>query len=253
MIIDSALQGHNDVVYDAIQAEYKDMANWYDTFWHSYTSQTLIEPIHQVMELGVGKNSNVVVDIACGTGEFFRRLRNLDDTNGSISEKPFNRKKKAPWIGIEPCPEMLKRAKEKFPKNDHAIAIVLHQAPAEYLPIKDHSADIVVTTNAFHFFRDKQRALHEMRRILKGGGTLIITDWCNDFWIVKLYHWLERLRWNWRFEQKYPGPLKKSELSELVNSEGFQDVEVSSYRVRVFGIFFWGMQTLKAHPISGSI
>jgi len=198
----------------------------------------------------LGAADATVVDVACGTGEFLRRLLVQDvQENGDDSvadDKNANRS----WIGVEPCPEMLQQAQKKFSPSD---AIELRQGPAEYLPISDHSADIVVTTNAFHFFRDKKRALCEMKRVLKDDGTLIITDWCNDYWIVKFYHWLERVRWNWRFEDRYPGPLKRSELFQLVNSEGFQDVEVSKYTVRVFGIFFWGMQTLKAHPISGSI
>lgn len=186
-----------------------------------------------------------IVDIACGTGEFLRRLR--DQASNT------NRSSKGKWIGVEPCPEMLQQAQKKFdPKNDNGI-IDLRQGPAEYLPVEDNFADVVVTTNAFHFFRDKIRALHEMKRVLKKGtGTLIITDWCNDYWIVKFYHWLEKIRWNLRFEHRYPGPLKLSELYELVNSEGFENVEVSSYTVRVFGICFWGMQTLKAtNPIDG--
>ena len=184
------------------------------------------------------------MDIACGTGEFLKRLRDSDASPNS----------KTKWIGVEPCPEMLQQAQQKFDlKNDDAM-IELHQAPAEYLPVQDHSTDVVVTTNAFHFFRDKKRALHEIKRILRKNGTLVITDWCNDYLIVKLYHWMERIRWNWRFEHRYPGPLKRSELYELVNSEGFENIEVSSYAVRVFGVFFWGMQTLKAtNPISSSI
>jgi hypothetical protein len=28
---------NTDVVFDAIKVEYKQMASWYDKFWHSYT------------------------------------------------------------------------------------------------------------------------------------------------------------------------------------------------------------------------
>jgi ubiquinone/menaquinone biosynthesis C-methylase UbiE len=128
-----------------------------------------------------------------------------------------------------------------------AVEIQLKQSPAEQLPVEESSVHVVTCTNAFHFFRDKARALQEMKRVLKTQGTLCITDWCNDYWIVRLYHWLERIHWSWRFfEQRYPGPLTKSELLELVQQAGFQNVEIVRYRVRVFYILFWGMQTVTA-------
>ena len=114
------------------------------------------------------------------------------------------------------------------------------------LPLDDESQDMVVSTNAFHFFRAKERSLQEMKRVLKENGTIIITDWCNDYWLVKLYHILERIRWNWRFKDKYPGPLSSLMFIDHFNTAGFCNIEHSMYRVRVFSIFFWGMQTIKA-------
>jgi ubiquinone/menaquinone biosynthesis C-methylase UbiE len=277
---------NTDAVFDAIKVEYKQMASWYDTFWHSYTlgmclllllllllvechsrrhsnevyilfilpssftvrmyynTETLKKPLSQVVQLG-GANANVV-DVGCGTGEFLRRLHQtcLPITNNNLNNNNLSKPK---WIGVEPSKEMLDEAQKKFDPTNSLVD--LKQAPAERLPIEDSTADLVVSTNAFHFFRDKQRALGEIKRIMKKNGTLIITDWCNDYWIVKFYHWLERVRWNWRFQDRYPGPQSKSELVKLVQIAGFGNIQSEKYRVRVFWIFFWGMQTISAQKI----
>jgi len=62
-MINSALQSPNEVVYDAIQVEYKDMASWYDTFWQSYTHQTLIEPLNQVTALGAADEKPITSNL----------------------------------------------------------------------------------------------------------------------------------------------------------------------------------------------
>ena len=226
------------------------MASWYDCFWKSYTDATLKRPLDEVLRHvhNIRNGSRfTLLDVACGTGSFFRRL--LDILCNRFASNSDEDTLQLQLTGIEPSKEMLEQAHQKFNygEEDTATTIVLKQSPAEQLPLDDESQDMVVSTNAFHFFKDKDRSLQEMKRVLKQNGTIIITDWCNDYWIVKLYHLLERIRWNtWRFKDKYPGPLSSSMLINHFNTAGFCDIEHSMYRVRIFSIFFWGMQTIKA-------
>lgn len=224
-----------NIVYEAIMKEYKDMASWYDWFWKSYTTATLREPLNQVLsDINL---TNVLVDVASGTGEF---LKTLNDT--LLSNNNTNRT----WIGIEPSQQMLKQAEKKFSSCADNKNVKFKLSPAEEIPLPDSFANCVVCTNAFHFFRNKDQALKEMSRILKDDGKIVITDWCNDYWIVKMYHFMECLRWNWRYKDKYPGPLTKLELFDKVQSAGFDSLTLSTYRVKVFSIFSWGMQTITA-------
>ena len=219
-------------------------------------------------------NITVIADVGCGTGEFLKRL--FDEYNVS-RDHPYSYdtfqlpSQSLKLIGIEPSGEMLRQAMTKFDKvhnmdnagrrnNDDDgsnVTVVLDRCPAEQLPMDDNSVDIVVSTNAFHFFRNQQQSLREIQRVLKssnsgahidGGGTLILTDWCNDYIFVRLYHFMERLRWNWiyRYTDAYPSPLRREELAELVEAAGLCIHKHVAYRVRVFSVFFWGMQSVVA-------
>lgn len=239
---------HHHGVYEALQVEYHAMASWYDSFWADYLTQTFPLPL-RLVRMGIWQTEGpvVVVDVGCGTGEFLRKLQD------SLEENEKEKNNDVSYHGIEPSPAMLEKARVK------STYVNWTQAAAEGIPLEDSCADVVCSTSAFHFFRDKSVALQEMHRILKPTSnnnnnssqspSLIITDWCADYWLVKLYHFFEQLRWNsWHgFSHKYPGPLTSSKLHQLVKDAGFTDVSVETYRVRVFVCFWWGMQTATAH------
>jgi ubiquinone/menaquinone biosynthesis C-methylase UbiE len=243
----------SNTMYDAVRVEYRDMAVWYDDFWRSYTNATLKLPlsiaITTLLQAALQTTSFVLVDVGCGTGSFLRCL--VDRLTIKVGMKMDN----IHLLGIEPSKEMLEVARKKFVNvNDESdcktiCKVTLENCAAERLLLNDNMADIVVSTNAFHFFRDKRRSLLEMQRVLKpkGEGTIIIVDWCADYTIVRIYHLLfERMRWNWRFvDHPYPSPLTSVELVNLVESiPGLQVIQHSCYQVRVFSLFHWGMQSI---------
>ena len=270
----------NSVVFDAVRDEYRDMAPWYDTFWRSYTDATLEVPLDVALEaMAVVTTSSavndsdsdgrrpslVLVDVGCGTGSFLRRLvdravlpvRTMTTTTNGVAAVAVGATSslRMRLIGFDPSMEMLEVARGKFDDDEMAggstTTVTFERSPAERLPRADESVDVVCCTNALHFFRDGRRSLLEMRRVLRPGGTLIIVDWCADYALVRLYHLLEGLRWNDFLGggggDRYPGPLTSVELRELVEST--DDLRVTrhdSYRVRVFSVFFWGMQTIVA-------
>mmetsp|Transcript_22312 Transcript_22312/g.49595 ORF Transcript_22312/g.49595 Transcript_22312/m.49595 type:complete len:241 (-) Transcript_22312:16-738(-) len=231
-------------VYQAIHDEYRDMATWYDSFWASYTDPVLRRPAEEVVRIIRRRPppreppaaAVTVLDVGAGTGALLRRLRDeTSDLGGLVA-----------LVGAEPSGEMLEQARRKFGADE---GVALERSCAEDLPFADESTDIVVSTSAFHFFVDKVDALREMRRVLKReGGSLVITDWCNDYLLVKLYHLLERIRWNFAlgYSEAYPGPVTSEEMAKLVRDAGFDNVRIATYRVRVFGFFFWGTHTVTA-------
>jgi ubiquinone/menaquinone biosynthesis C-methylase UbiE len=230
-------------IHEALRVEYRDMAAWYDHFWSDYLNKTLELPMALIREsmqkLRMSRRELKIMDVGCGTGEFLKRLVSSLETSDETTTFEF--------CGIDPSLEMLQQAKKKGLENQE-VKVELMPGQAESLPLADDSTDILCSTSAFHFFGDKKRALEEMHRVLKPQSSLLITDWCADFMLVRIYHFLEYLRWNvyHRYDGVYPGPLRSHRLQEIVSNAGFHQVNARTYSVRVFGIFYWGMQTVTA-------
>lgn len=86
-----------------------------------------------------------ILDIGSGTG---------------ISTKFFGENA----VGLEPSKEMIEEG------NYTAL-----QGEAENLPLKDHSFDVIVSITAFHNFKDPEKAIKEMHRVLRERHLVIIT------------------------------------------------------------------------------
>ncbi len=67
-------------------------------------------------------------------------------------------------------------------------------ADAEHLPFNDHAFDAVLTAASFHHFPHPQRALHELRRVVRPGG-LIVLELEPQRWPYRtLFRWLRPVR-----------------------------------------------------------
>lgn len=77
-------------------------------------------------------------------------------------------------IGLEPSPELLRMARDRAAVA--AVAVELLEAFAEAIPLDAGSVDTVVTTWTLCTIPDAPRALAEMRRVLKPGGSLLFVE-----------------------------------------------------------------------------
>lgn len=94
------------------------------------------------------------LDIGCGEGRFCRMLR----AEGS---RP---------VGIDPTEPLLARARQLDPDGDYRIG------RAEELDFPDASFDLVVSYLTLIDIPDVDRAIPEMARVLRPGGTLLIAN-----------------------------------------------------------------------------
>ena len=80
--------------------------------------------------------------------------------------------------GIEPSPDMLKRARKAHPAHVATGRLALHQAGMESLPIADGALDGWISLNTVYFVEDLPTAFAELRRVLapSGRGVLGIAD-----------------------------------------------------------------------------
>jgi ubiquinone/menaquinone biosynthesis C-methylase UbiE len=107
-----------------------------------------------LQEKGLISPESIVADVGCGTG---------------ISSKLFLEKGHKVF-GVEPNRPMLQAAENAFKGNDLFIPV---PAPAEKTTLSDHSVDLVVCAQAFHWF-DRENAKKEFKRILKEEGKVLL-------------------------------------------------------------------------------
>ncbi len=80
--------------------------------------------------------------------------------------------------GVEPSPDMLKRARRAHHEEVAAGRLALHEAGMEALPIADGALDGWISLNTVYFIEDLPPALAELCRVLApaGSGVLGIAD-----------------------------------------------------------------------------
>jgi ubiquinone/menaquinone biosynthesis C-methylase UbiE len=143
----------------------------------------------------------------------------------------------AQLFGLDPVPEMLAIARQRLPDK-----VELCEGWAEALPFEDQQFDVVVSANVFHYLRQPVVALREMSRVLRPGGNLTITDWCDDYWACRLCDWYLR-----RFDQAHFKVYRARECRRLLEDAGFQQAEIERYKIS----WLWGLMTAKATKVSG--
>lgn len=207
---------------DMVAREYRKLADRYDERWAFYVEATLRETLRR-MDL---QQSDRILDVACGTGALLQMISALNP--------------RAQLFGIDLSTEMLRVAKSRL-----GSAAELREGRADKLPFESGSFDTVVSTNAFHFFRQPEIALREMLRVLQPNGRLIITDWCDDFLACRICDRLLRV-----FNRAHHRIHDSIKCRLLVETAGFENVEVDRYKIN----WLWGMMTVRGSkpPIAGA-
>ncbi len=98
------------------------------------------------------------LDVGCGTG--------------AMTQTILDRAEPRSVRGVEPSP-FIERAQRVI--DDPRASF--HQAGAESLPLDDDSIDVAVSGLVLNFVPDQRRALDEMKRVARAGGTIAAYVW----------------------------------------------------------------------------
>ena len=100
----------------------------------------------------------VAVDLGCGTGAVLERMRERAEL----------------VIGVDGSPRMLELARRRF--ADSAEGLSLRIGELDHLPLSDGEADFACINMVLHHLSEPGPALREIRRVLRPGGRLLVTD-----------------------------------------------------------------------------
>ena len=142
---------------------------WAKNYDQSLRQRLYFGPVHSAMldRLSADRFASppaYVLDVGCGTGRLLRAAG--------------QRWPNAKLVGVDPAENMVAEAKRLTPAADIRIA------PAESLPFSDSAVDLAMTSLSFHHWRDQQRGIKEIVRVLRAGGRLCLADHTVPAWIA---------------------------------------------------------------------
>lgn len=152
--------------------------------------------------------NGTVLDLGCGPGSILRMLR---------MERPD-----LELIGVDIDPAIVALAQKKARNKN----ITFHVASIERTPLKNGSADVVLSSLMFHHLPTptKAAAFHEAKRLLKPKGAFLLCD----FSVPQNRAWLS-IRW-WKYLEPEIEPQFRGQLLELGKESGAKvDTLFTSY------------------------
>jgi ubiquinone/menaquinone biosynthesis C-methylase UbiE len=126
--------------------------------------------------------------------------------------------------GIEISQPMLKRARRMFRDDIRRGHLEVREGNVEAIPYPDERFHKACTINTLHFWPDPPTGLHELLRVLKPGGLLVVVVRPKDF--------LERIA----FTAHGFTAFEEAELRALLEGAGFHSVRVERRADKDMGI-----------------
>jgi ubiquinone/menaquinone biosynthesis C-methylase UbiE len=189
---------HSDVTYPVIDGiidfcpKIEDkVSDAYDKVAHRY-DKLLSRPsvprrIINALVWGMGDDSTYLeTALSYLPSDFDGKLLDVPVGTGVFTSHFYAKFPKATIIGVDLSMSMLRKARECF-ERDGLRNVFLLRADVTNLPLRNDAVDLVLSMNGWHAFTDKQRAIAEIRRVLRTQDTLVacgyvkgarkITDW----------------------------------------------------------------------------
>lgn len=154
----SSTKPNKAIAFDTSEG-YRVWAKTYDT-----TPNLLFEVEEPIVKKILKKlTPGIALDAACGTGRYSELLNTLGYK----------------VTGMDLSPEMLAEARKNRSKKINFI-----EGDLTAIPLKDQSVDLAISALAFTHLSNIEKALSELKRVVRPGGNIIISD--INPWLVVL-------------------------------------------------------------------
>ena len=184
----------------AVRFIYQRGARFYDAARRAVTASDETDLLPLFRSALDGRRNPWVLDVATGTGRVPLLLASQPWFDGEIH-------------GLDLAPAMLARARAKIQAAGLSDRVVLWQGDAGKLPWPDGSFDLITSLEALEFFPWPRRALAEMVRTLRPGGTLVVSKY-PDGWARAL---------------PFKG-LTRQRMTRLLDRLGLSEVEIRAWQ-----------------------
>lgn len=175
--------------------------------WNEIRTEYFAEELRDLALSTIDTTDKICSDLGCGTGFISLGLAAKAKLVFSIDNSTNMLK------------ELSKTSASKSLENIYPI-----RGNMDDIPLFDCSIDVAFTNMALHHVADAKKAISEIYRILKPGGTAIITD-------------VEEHTGYWAIEEMYDVWLgfSKNQLIEWFEEAGFDEIEITSTGLRCKG------------------
>lgn len=126
---------------------------------HSYNTNKVDWDVWCFNQIDFPKNAKVL-ELGCGPGKLWRKNKDNIDENLDITLSDFSS-------------SMLKITKDKLKDVNHKFQY--KEINAEDIPYKDETFDVVIAQHMIYFVPNIEKALSEIKRVLKPGGMFYVT------------------------------------------------------------------------------
>lgn len=186
--------------------------------------QKELRSVPEASVLGVGcgapvkfadlQKGETVIDLGSGAGIDVFLSANEVSSSGRV-------------IGIDMTEEMLERAKRNAKKGGYANVEFKKGDIEERIPLDNGSADVVISNCVINLTTNKVKTFKEIRRVLKDGGRMVISDLVTD----RKATTIDPEMWSSCID----GALTKSDYLASIKKAGFKDAQVLEERLYLDG------------------
>ncbi len=174
-----------------------------------------------------------ILEIGCGTGNLTILVKTLHPA--------------VEIVGLDPDPKALDRARRKADRR--RVSVQLDRGFSDELHYPDESYDRVLSAVMFHHLKrdEKEQSLHEIRRVLKPGGSLHLLDLGgahdrSDGFLAHLVHRSEHVRDN-----------SGDTILTLMRQADLDDPREVAHQRTIFGRIFYYHAFHPPHSETGAV